>query len=175
MGKPKHLQAVMEYAMETAESQHVEEMQRLAARRFLQDLRSGRWEFRPGLPEFLIDTVEGLFCFSQGERLDGAPLRDRPDHPAMLAALSAGDLPAVGRQLANVFQPALALAEVEAICDEMAAFSPLGCCMTGSGSVAYGLFACGDIAAACAAQLARRWPVAMVCRPCGGPVITVEK
>lgn len=78
MGKPKHLQAVMDYAMETAESQHVEEMQRLAARRFLQDLRSGRWEFRPGLPEFLIDTVEGLFCFSQGERLDGAPLRGEP-------------------------------------------------------------------------------------------------
>ena len=27
MGKPKHLQAVMDYAMETAESQHMEEMQ----------------------------------------------------------------------------------------------------------------------------------------------------
>jgi phage terminase large subunit-like protein len=78
MGKPKHLRAVMEYAMETADSQQVEELQRLAARRFLLDLRSGRWEFRPGLPEFLIDTVQGLFCFSQGERLDGTPLRGQP-------------------------------------------------------------------------------------------------
>lgn len=78
MGEPRHLRAVMEYAMETADSQHVEEMQRLAARRFLLDLKSGRWEFRPGLAEFLIDTVEGLFCFSQGERLDGTPLRGEP-------------------------------------------------------------------------------------------------
>lgn len=68
----------MEYALETADSQHVEELQRLAARRFLTDLRSGRWEFRPGLPEFLIDIVTGLFCFSQGERLDGTALRGKP-------------------------------------------------------------------------------------------------
>ena len=78
MNKPRHLQAVMEYAMTTADSQAVEELQRLAARRFLTDLKSGRWEFRPGLPEFLIDTVEGMFCFSQGERLDGTPLRGKP-------------------------------------------------------------------------------------------------
>jgi len=78
MGKPRHLQAVMEYAMETADSVHVEEMQRLAARRFLLDLKSGKWDFRPGLPEWLIDTVQGLFCFSQGERLDGSPLRGQP-------------------------------------------------------------------------------------------------
>ena len=78
MNKPGHLQAVMEYAMTTADSQAVEELQRLAARRFLMDLKSGRWEFRPGLPEFLIDTVEGMFCFSQGERLDGTPLRGKP-------------------------------------------------------------------------------------------------
>ena len=78
MGKPRHLQAVMDYARETADSQHVEELQRLAARRFLQDLKSGRWDFRPGLPEFLIDTVQGLFCFSQGERLNGTPLRGQP-------------------------------------------------------------------------------------------------
>lgn len=78
MGEPRHLRAVMEYAMTTADSQAVEEMQRLAARRFLTDLKSGRWDFRPGLPEFLIDTVEGLFCFSQGERLDGTPLRGQP-------------------------------------------------------------------------------------------------
>ena len=78
MGKPRHLQAVMEYAMETADSVHVEEMQRLSARRFLLDLKSGKWDFRPGLPEWLIDTVQGLFCFSQGERLDGTPLRGQP-------------------------------------------------------------------------------------------------
>ena len=68
----------MEYAMTTADSQAVEECQRLAARRFLTDLKSGRWDFSTALPEFLIDIITGLFCFSQGERLDGTPLRGQP-------------------------------------------------------------------------------------------------
>lgn len=78
MGEPRHLREVMEYAMTTADSQAVEECQRLAARRFLMDLKSGRWDFSTALPEFLIDMMTGLFCFSQGERLDGTPLRDKP-------------------------------------------------------------------------------------------------
>ena len=73
-----HLPEVMEYAMTTAEDSGVEEMQRLAARRFLGDLRSGRWDFRPALAEFVIEIATGLFCFSQGERMDGTPLRGEP-------------------------------------------------------------------------------------------------
>lgn len=78
MAEARHWRAVLEYAQETAETQTVEELQRLAARRFLLDLKSGRWDFSPALPEFLIDLMTGLFCFSQGERLDGTPLRGEP-------------------------------------------------------------------------------------------------
>ena len=73
-----HLPAVMEYARKTAKDPNVEEMQQLSARRFLADLDSNRWDFRPALPEFVIEIITGLFSFSQGERLDGTPLRGEP-------------------------------------------------------------------------------------------------
>ena len=73
-----HLAEAIRYAEETEADSGIEELQRLAARRFLDDLRSGRWDLRPGLAEFVIETMTGLFCFSQGERLDGTPLRGKP-------------------------------------------------------------------------------------------------
>lgn len=73
-----HFPAVMEYARKTAKDPNVEEMQQLGARRFLNDLDSNRWDFRPALPEFVIQIITGLFSFSQGERMDGTPLRDEP-------------------------------------------------------------------------------------------------
>ena len=73
-----HLAEAIRYAEETEADNGIEELQRLAARRFLDDLRSGRWDLRPGLAEFVIETMTGLFCFSQGERLDGTPLRGKP-------------------------------------------------------------------------------------------------
>ena len=73
-----HFIAVMDYAVRTADDSTVEELQRLAARRFLEDLRSGRWDFRPQLAEFCIEIMTGLFMFSQGERMDGTPLRGEP-------------------------------------------------------------------------------------------------
>ena len=73
-----HLAAAIRYAEETEADSGIEELQRLSARRFLDDLRSDRWDFRPGLAEFVIETMTGLFCFSQGERLDGTPLRGQP-------------------------------------------------------------------------------------------------
>lgn len=73
-----HLAAAIRYAEETEADSGLEELQRIAARRFLDDLRGGRFDFRPGLAEFVIETMTGLFCFSQGERLDGTPLRGQP-------------------------------------------------------------------------------------------------
>ena len=51
---------------------------RAMARRYLDDRRSGRWEFRTELPEFVIGGIETLFCHQQGETLDGRPLRGTP-------------------------------------------------------------------------------------------------
>ena len=73
-----HFALAMDYAVRTEADSGVEELQRLAARRFLDDLRSDRWDFRPALPEFCIEMMTGLFSFSQGERLDGTPLRGLP-------------------------------------------------------------------------------------------------
>ena len=73
-----HLAAAIRYAEETEADSGIEELQRMGARRFLDDLRGGRFDFRPGLAEFVIETMTGLFCFSQGERLDGTPLRGQP-------------------------------------------------------------------------------------------------
>ena len=76
--KAPHLPAVLEYARKTAKDPNVEELQQLAARRFLNDLDSNRWDFRAALAEFCIEIMTGLFCFAQGERMDGTPLRGKP-------------------------------------------------------------------------------------------------
>ena len=78
MSKAPHLDAVLRYARDTWDDKGIEECQRLGARRFLDDLEDPRWEFKTALPEFCIEIMTGLFAFSQGERLDGSPLRGQP-------------------------------------------------------------------------------------------------
>ena len=75
MNNAPHLPEVMRYARDTWDDHGIEELQRLSARRFLDDLDGGRWDFKPALPEFCIELMTGLFSFSQGERMDGTPLR----------------------------------------------------------------------------------------------------
>ena len=123
----------------------------------------------------IAQPTEGVSTAAAYAALDGAPLSDRPNHNAMLVALTLRDLPAVGHQLANVFQPALHITAVEAICRRMADFAPLGCRMTGSGSVVYGLFDDDAAARDCAAALAQEYPVVTVCRPCAGPVLEITE
>ena len=78
MSKAPHLEQVLRYAQNVADDPGIEEMQRLGCRRFLDDLDSGRWDFRPALPEFCLEIMTGLFSFAQGERMDGTPLRGQP-------------------------------------------------------------------------------------------------
>lgn len=73
-----HFEDAWRFARDTWDDHGIEELQRLGCRRFLDDLESGRWDFRPALPEFVIEMQTGLFSFSQGERLDGHPLRGEP-------------------------------------------------------------------------------------------------
>ncbi|MGI5840167.1 MAG: terminase large subunit [bacterium] len=49
-----------------------------ACRRFKADLDNPEYELRPKDPEFVIGIIEKTFVHDQGERLDGAPLRDEP-------------------------------------------------------------------------------------------------
>ena len=78
MSRAPHLEDALRYARDTCDDHGIEELQRLGARRFLDDLDSGRWDFRTALPEFCLELMTGLFAFSQGERMDGTPLRGQP-------------------------------------------------------------------------------------------------
>ena len=78
MSNAPHFEEAWRYARDTWDDHGIEELQRLGCRRFLDDLESGRWDFKPALPEFVIEMQTGLFTFSQGERLDGTPLRGAP-------------------------------------------------------------------------------------------------
>ena len=94
MSKAPHLDIALRYARDTWDDHGIEELQRLGARRFLDDLDAGRWDFKTALPEFCISIMTGLFTFAQAERLDGTPLRALPrrDHLIAWAETAAGPL-----------------------------------------------------------------------------------
>ena len=73
-----HFARVLSWARRCAEDESLCRTWRLSCRRFLRDLEDPRWDFRPALPEFCIQMIEGTFCHQQGEALDGTPLRGRP-------------------------------------------------------------------------------------------------
>lgn len=73
-----HESIVMEYARSTVDNPLCCTDTRAAARRFLNDLNSGRWDWRPEEAEFIVLTIENLFCHAKGEAIDGSPLRGSP-------------------------------------------------------------------------------------------------
>ena len=78
MTEAPHFQLVLDYAKKISEDPSQHELMRLGCRRFLDDLESPKYDFRPALAEFCIELMTGLFTFSQGERMDGTPLRGVP-------------------------------------------------------------------------------------------------
>lgn len=50
---------------------------RAACRRYLEDRKSGRWDFRTDMAEFVILAIQSLFCHQQGEDLHGRPIRGK--------------------------------------------------------------------------------------------------
>lgn len=73
-----HFEQVMRYARKTAADESICELTRLSCQRFLDDLQDPRFVLNPALPEYCIEVITRLFCFAQGERLDGTPLRGKP-------------------------------------------------------------------------------------------------
>lgn len=73
-----HERLVQAYAEATAHSASACTDVRAACTRYLADRASARWDFRPELPEFLISSMQTLFCHQQGEDLCGRPLRGLP-------------------------------------------------------------------------------------------------
>ncbi len=89
----------------------------------------------------------------------------RPDHEGMCCAMAKGDLPRVGALLENAFEDALQLPEVAALQTAMREYAPLGCLMTGSGSVVYALFSTETDARRCADGLRADYAEIYICRP----------
>lgn len=105
---------------------------------------------------------------------DSAGALPLPDHDGMCRAMAAGDLTRVGALLCNAFEEALQLPEVAALRARMREYAPLGCLMTGSGSVVYALFEASEDAHRCAAGLREEYKDVFVCRPiAGGVEVTV--
>lgn len=112
-------------------------------------------------PDFAISTP-ALF-----RALDGTAIAVRPDTKAVMAALARGDMEALGAQMCNVFQP-LVLAQYPAavqIPETLRACGALGACMTGTGSVFYGLFSEKKAAAHAVAVLRETYPQTYLAEP----------
>ena len=88
-----HLKLALDYAKSVINDPGLHELTQLGCRRFLDDLDSGRWDFRPALAEFCIELMHGLFSFSQGERMDGTPLRGVPFCGILCTAAGPGKRP----------------------------------------------------------------------------------
>ena len=100
-------------------------------------------------PDFSVSTPE-LF-----HEIDREGLALRPDTAAMETAILRGDPEAMGRALANAFEPLVAarypvVKELESI---MLTQGALGACLTGTGSVVFGLYNSKFKAAAAALTL----------------------
>ena len=78
MSKAPHEAEIMDWACATASDPGINDWTRLCAQRYIADRQDPRWDFRPALPEFCIELIEGLFCIPQGEDIDGRPLRGAP-------------------------------------------------------------------------------------------------
>lgn len=104
-------------------------------------------------PDFAVSTP-ALF-----RRIDAVGVTERPDNAAMVAALEAGDLSAIGRLLQNAFEPIVA--ETYPVVREIRAAllqnGALGARLTGTGSVVFGLFDSSDAAAQAARNLGNRF------------------
>lgn len=132
----------------------------------------------PALPDCFIvvaQPTDGVSTAAAYAALDNAPIPHHPDNAAVTDALHRGDLADVCAGVFNVFEPATALDGVTAIRRRMAAFSPLASQMTGSGSAVFALFDDAAKAQACADALAKEFPVAFPCRPCGGSRVEIAE
>ena len=114
----------------------------------LRPLPEGLW-FVLARPDFSVSTPE-LF-----REIDREGLSLRPDTAAMESAILRGDAEAMGKALANAFEPLVAarypvVKELESI---MRTQGALGACLTGTGSVVFGLYNSKFKAAAAALTL----------------------
>lgn len=114
----------------------------------------------------LSKPEEGVSTGAAFAAFDGAEDPPRPDTQRLLAALSAGDLPALGQALKNAMQlPGVVPPAVWEIARRMEEGGTLGACMSGSGSAVFGLFDREGPARRAEAALREVYPQTALCRP----------
>lgn len=112
----------------------------------------------PPLPEccFVVaKPVDGVATGPCFQRYDGLVQAEHPDLPAMLEALHSGNGPGIFRHMKNVLEQAADCPAVAELQKSLAAFRPLGCAMTGSGSAVAAAFGSRAEAENCLRGLAR--------------------
>ena len=123
--------------------------------------RGERLHDLPSLPDCWLTLCKPAFGLSTPAlfgRVRTAELKRRPDHGAMEQALCTGELTAVARQLANVFEEVLTAEEsreIRTIEETLLPHGALGAVMTGSGPAVFGLFSEQTRAEEAAAALQR--------------------
>lgn len=131
----------------------------------------------PAMPPVWITVVKPEIGVSTGEAYAAVDSAALPLHAQreerLLAAVAAGDAAAVGANLFNVFDEALSLPAVALIKAAMAAYRPLGCQMTGSGSAVFALFDSEEQAQAAADGLTAMGET-FVCRPVSDPYAALK-
>ena len=115
-------------------------------------------------PDFSASTP-ALFA-----RLDLVGVTRRPDNGAMTAAIIDGSIPRIAGLLSNAFQPVVEadFPVVGQICRELLENGALGACLTGTGSVVFGVFDGRAAADAAAAAMAVRYPRVFTARNVSG-------
>ncbi len=91
-----------------------------------------------------------------------------PNTAAMLKAIDEQDLRTVCTDLCNVFEQILTLPQVDAVKRQMNEMGALGSCMTGSGSVVFGIFKEEAAALRCKEKLQKSYQEVFVCEPLNG-------
>ena len=132
----------------------------------------------PSLPPCTILVVKPADRVSTGEAYRGLgpyEAREHLDMAPVLRALQEGDLPGLGRSMANSFEPGVCRAH-PVVAEILSALSSLGAeaaRMSGSGPTVFGLFAAREQAEAALSQIRSRFPEAftVLTSPAGAGIL----
>ena len=120
-------------------------------------------------PKFAYVLCKPDLAFSTPKlfaKLDNSVVTRRPDHRAMIRAMSTGDSASVGNLLCNVFEEAV-LADYEDISQIkhlLLSQGALGAQMTGSGSVVFGIFSTEEQALRAESVMKQTLPNTFFCK-----------
>ncbi len=132
-------------------------------------------EVLPAMPDCYIVVAKppcGVSTAAAYAAIDSMPYPSKTHTAAMRAALAAGDVTEVCKEMYNRFYEALRIREVQTLVQQLRENGALGATMTGSGSAVIGVFTEKQAAQNCVDILKPFCEQTAVCRPWqGGPCV----